>query len=391
MATKETMVTAPLIVLLYDRIYLGGSFQEIRRKRWPLYVGLAMTWVVLGVLVTGRVRTESVGFGFENVGVADYARTQCGVIAHYLRLAFWPRPLVLDYYWPLARSLADVASSALLVACLIGATAWALVREPKLGFLGAWFFVVLAPTSSCLPIVTEIAAEHRMYLPLAAVVTLTCVAAYRLLGRTGGAVLLVVIAATLGGLTIERNRDYRSEISIWTDTQAKRPANPRAYNNLGTIYAEAGNYGEAIRYFREAVVLEPHFAYAHYNLAKALRAQKQVDEAVEHYLAALREKPKMTNVRLELAMYLGELGRIAEAVEQFSEALRTDPRNANAHYNLGVALARQGKLSDAVRHFAEAVRLQPNFAIARQALDDARARLATRPSSMVEPNEGGKF
>src|ERR1043166_2069224 len=104
MATKETMVTAPLVVLLYDRIYLGGSFREIGLKRWPLYAGLAMTWAELGVLVSGRVRTESVGFGFENVTFADYARTQCEVIIHYVRLAFWPRPLVLDYYLPPART-----------------------------------------------------------------------------------------------------------------------------------------------------------------------------------------------------------------------------------------------------------------------------------------------
>ena len=32
------------------------------------------------------------------------------------------------------------------------------------------FFLLLAPTSSVLPIVTEIAAEHRMYLPLAVII-----------------------------------------------------------------------------------------------------------------------------------------------------------------------------------------------------------------------------
>ena len=38
------------------------------------------------------------------------------------------------------------------------------------GFLGAWFWITLAPTSTIVPIATEVAAERRMYLPLAALV-----------------------------------------------------------------------------------------------------------------------------------------------------------------------------------------------------------------------------
>jgi hypothetical protein len=50
-ATKEIVVTAPLVVLLYDRTFLEGSFAQSLRRRWGVYVGLAASWVLLASLV----------------------------------------------------------------------------------------------------------------------------------------------------------------------------------------------------------------------------------------------------------------------------------------------------------------------------------------------------
>ena len=55
---------------------------------------------------------------------------------------------------------------------MLGGTVVALVRWPAIGFLGAMFFLTLAPTSSIVPIASEVGAERRMYLPLAALVVL---------------------------------------------------------------------------------------------------------------------------------------------------------------------------------------------------------------------------
>ena len=51
MACKETMVTAPLAVLLYDWMFLAGSPREIVRRRWGLYLALALTWGLMAYLV----------------------------------------------------------------------------------------------------------------------------------------------------------------------------------------------------------------------------------------------------------------------------------------------------------------------------------------------------
>src|SRR3989475_12848490 len=126
--------------------------------------------MIAAALAAAGPRAHSVGFSFPEWPWPTYLRTQAGVVAHYLRLAIVPSSLVLDYEWPAAQSIADVAPQAVMVLALIAVTIWALVRRMPIGFAGAWFFGILAPTSSIIPIVTEIAAEHRMYLPLAAVI-----------------------------------------------------------------------------------------------------------------------------------------------------------------------------------------------------------------------------
>jgi tetratricopeptide (TPR) repeat protein len=200
---------------------------------------------------------------FEVVGVGplDYARTQLGVILHYLKLCFWPLGLCLDYGWPVAREPRQYALPLLAMAGLLLLTAWLVVRHPRWGFLAGSFFLILAPTSSVVPI-ADMAFEHRMYLPLASVVTLTILAAYeivqRLLGRlalsTGvrcaiWAVPVALVILTLGSLTWLRNEVYKTKVAIWSDTAAKSPENFRVRHNWGAALLEEEKVDEAFRQF----------------------------------------------------------------------------------------------------------------------------------------------
>jgi hypothetical protein len=179
MASKETMVTAPVVVMAFDGVFLSGSVRKAWRQRKSLYAGLALTWLVLvyDLASNGLARSTGAGFGGE-MTVWQYAETQCWAILHYLRLAVIPHPLVLDYGEWTARSAADIVPGAVVVAVLLAGTAIALVRLPWLGFLGVWFFAILAPTSSVVPLPAQTVAEKRMYLPLAAVVTAVIVLSY---------------------------------------------------------------------------------------------------------------------------------------------------------------------------------------------------------------------
>ena len=174
MACKESMVTAPLMVALYDRSFVFPSVRDAWARRWRLYAGLAAAWIVLALLLWSGPRAHSAGFA-SGITAWTYLLNQTRMIPHYLRLAIWPRSLVVNYGWPAPVTLADVLPQALFISVLFVATVVALVRRPALGFAGAWFFVTLAPTSSIVPIATEVGAERRMYLPLIAIIALAVV------------------------------------------------------------------------------------------------------------------------------------------------------------------------------------------------------------------------
>jgi tetratricopeptide (TPR) repeat protein len=352
MGSKEVMVSAPIVMWLYDRMFISRTFRETFRRRWGLYAGLGATWLVLGASVATN-RADEQAFMVAGLNPWSYALTQCEVIVHYLRLAAWPHPLVFDYAWPIADPLSSVLSSAVVVLALIVGTALALQRRLWVGFWGAWFFLILAPTASILPI-ADVAFEHRMYLPLAAVVVVTVIGGHDLLALLGRrllvsenllgwleADLVVAVVAVLGYATVHRNAGYRSELAMWSDTVAKRPDNRRAHGNLGNALDRPGKLGEALAHYSEAPRLKPDFPQAQNNLGAALYRQGQFKEAAAHS----------------------------------AEALRLDPNFAEAHNNLGAAFGGQGKFEEAIGHFAEAVRLKPDFTEARDSLRKAQASL----------------
>jgi tetratricopeptide (TPR) repeat protein len=339
MATKESMATAPLIVLAWDWVF-GG--ERTLSRRLPLYAGLASTWLILGVLVAGGHRAHSVGFHFPGWPWWTYLLTQADVVVHYLRLALWPRSLVLDYDWPAAQSLARVAPQAVLNVTLVGLTLWALVRRQAVGFAGAWFFGTLAPTSSVIPIVTEVAAEHRLYLPSAAVVCIVVLGAYAAAPRrfrVGLGVAAAVVVVVFVALTDSRNRDYQSYERIWLDTVQKRPLNARARINYATALLTTGRFPEAESQLREAVRLKPDSAEGQADLGAALCAQGKVDEGIPHLERALAIQPDYAAAFRDLGEAYASRGQFSLAARYYARALDQRPGDVALLNRLGWILA----------------------------------------------------
>jgi protein O-mannosyl-transferase len=343
MGTKEVMVTAPIVVVLWDYWFAPAG---VSRRRWPLYAGLASTWALLALLLASPSRTHSVGFGLGGWTSWAYLQTQAEVIVHYLRLAIVPDSLVFDYQWPRAASLWAVAPQAAALVMLFAATALAVVRRWPVGFLGAWFFLILAPTSSVLPIATEVAAEHRMYLPLVAVVAAAVLgvaaAGFRWAASTeatarskrllGGVSLLAVAgtAVALGQLTRDRNQVYWSNDALMLDTIAKRPANNLARFSYTSSLVSQGRYAEAEAQARMLLTAEGTAewrAHTHLFLGTALCATGRVGEGIRELEAALALAPTLTDANALLGEAYDGLGRTAEAAEQFAMAVAGTPDN----------------------------------------------------------------
>jgi protein O-mannosyl-transferase len=403
-ATKETAATAPLLALLLDRTLIAGSFREAWRARGRLLLALASSWLLIAALGTGG-RGGTVGFA-SKMESWPYLLTQASAIVRYLSLAFWPSPLVFDYGASTVRGLGAVLPQSLLVVLLLAATGLALARRWPAGLLGAWFFLALAPTSSIIPVATQTIAEHRMYLPLAAVIAGSVLALYQLVGRAA-LVPLLLCAAALGVGTWQRNLDYRTEHALWADTIAKHPENARVYANAGRVFLIDGDPASALAFFRHALELDPHLVTAKVNLGNALRETGQVQaaeatlrevvadepgdptarlalgtvlvdlgrprEAAEEYRAAMRLAPETVSVRTNLAAVLIDLGDVREALELLRAAAARNPRVAEVHFHLGRALLASGDAAGGIERLREAARLKPALPVVHFTLGDALA------------------
>lgn len=360
MASKEVIVSAPLFILLFDRTLVAGSWREAWRVRKGYYLALAATWALLiwCVVITGT-RGNTAGYGL-GISTWDYLLTQCRAIVHYLRLVFWPSPLVLDYGFLAEPSALAVAPQALLLLALLAGTAVAVRKGWAIGVPLAAFFLLLAPSSSIVPVATQTMAEHRMYLPLAAVLSVVIGAIHARLGRVT-MVAAIVVAAACGWGTHQRNKDYSSDVAIWQDTARKAPGNARAHQELGSAFLRAGRLDDAIASFETALKLKPDYPKGRNNYASALSEVGRWEEAAVHYERAARELPTMAEPIYGYGNALTHLGRVQEAIACYERALQIAPNFYRAHNNLANILAEQGRNGDALAHYDAAVQSFPAF------------------------------
>ncbi len=370
MSTKPIMVTAPLLVLLYDRTFISGTFLKALSQRKRLYLGMTMTWGLLAALLA--LTPPDTGAGFTvNLSPLIYICTQPSVLLHYLKLSFWPGSLCLDYAWPEARELKQILIPMLVIGPLGLLTLWALQTKRSIGFLGAWFFLILAPTSSFIPI-KDFIFEHRMYLSLAAVIGLVVTGSYEFLRlmipsqqkmRQATAIGLVAISVVLLSLmTIHRNEDYRSEETIWRDTISKSPKNTGAQINLSLALDQQGYVEEAKTHLIQALQLDSNSALAHENLGALLLKQGYLEEAKDHLIRVLQLGSGSAEVYNNLGVALFKQGHLEEARTYFTQALKLDSNHASADTNLGFLFLKQGHLEEARAYFIQALQLEPNSA-----------------------------
>ena len=395
MTCKESMITAPVIVGLYDYVFASGTvLRKIRRTR--LYVGLATTWLVLAALMSSAPRAT---VGLEtHVSPWTYLLNQAPILLTYLRLTFWPTNLVLDYGSPQPLALTDVLLPLVVVAALAVVVVILMVRRSQIGFLGAWCFITLSPTSSLVPIATEVGAERRMYLPLAGLIVLVVLCIYR--GWTSrvrspqplvGAAAVVVVCLALAAATFQRNIEYQSKVSIMKTTVERRP-HPRAYQLLASAYIEAGDRDQALTYLRQAkadpmssfmlgielisggqtapgieelerfVALAPSHvlaADAREALGKVYLSNRQFDQAAAHLREAVRLQPQRGPSHGLLGRVLVQQGRAAEAIAELQAAVNLQPGDLETIRVLGIVQGQSGQLEAAVKSFRRAIELNP--------------------------------
>ena len=375
--TKEMAVSLPLILLLVEVIVPGNSSRRSFRRVIPFII-LACLVPILVLLYPGNPHYNDSGqidiiIGRTTTdllapGGYGYFLAQFRVMVTYLRLLILPIGQNLDYDYQIFSSIFQrpvfLSFVAIVAMILVGFKA---VKEKNIiGFFILWFFILLLPESSVIPI-KDLIYEHRLYLVLVGPALLGGWYYSRL--RWARPPLIVVVIC-LSLLTLSRNRVWRDDLSLWRDTAAKSPGKARPHLNLGLARAERGEWESARDEYLRAVTLEPRFYKCHDNLGVAYRALGKDHEAAAGFREAIRLGPEYLPAYNNLALLYLDHGRDIEAGDLLQKALSIDGDDHQTLFNYALFLKEAGDLSgsesayrDIIGRFPEAWKARMNLAL----------------------------
>jgi protein O-mannosyl-transferase len=314
LGVKETVISLPAVMMLYDWLFLSNARLEGPLQRWRFYVSFVLGGFAAAYYLVTRTLAASIGPAAGNLPPWPYFLTQLRVITRYMRLIVLPTGLNLDYDFSPSTSLLEpaVLACAAIIVSLLAVAYYLRHRKPLFSFSIFWFFLTLAPTSSVVSI-RDVIFEHRLYLPLIGIgfsLPLVCEQVSELLARklklrwkpvTIGSALIVTWIA----LTHFRNDVWADDARLWKDVAAKSPHKERSYANLFLIYAKRGDY----------------------------------EQSMKAALAGAENAPRKT---AEFYQMIGtmqvKLGRYAEAAEYFKKSANSSnisDERATAYYDLG--------------------------------------------------------
>ena len=369
MGCKEVMATAIVVIPLYDRVFLTSSWREVVQRRWPFYLGFTPGFIWLFYVISQMPEEASAGFGCDKISPFQYLTSQPLVLFHYLRLALLPDQLCLDYGWkPVEHWWQFVPLGAVILAILVACLVAVFRYQSPIGFVGTTFFLILAPTSSIMPI-ADLAFEHRMYLPLACVITLLTFGMIALTTRIVEtprsrrvvlATALTMVIALFSVRTFVRNKLYTVPLALWSNVLAAAPDNARAHINYGYRLAQNGYFEEAFEHNYIALELAPDDPLAHDNLGRLLAYRNRFDEALVHFRKVQELRPKWGSGHYHAGILLLRLGNPDDALTCLHEADRIKRDHPGCHYRLGMAYKQKGDLEKALAYLRSADRGRPD-------------------------------
>ena len=318
----------------------------------------------------------------------EYARTQPEVIWHYLRLCFWPVGQTADYDWKIQHNQWLIIPPAFVLISLFLLTLREIQRNTLWGVVGAWFFLILAPTSSLLSL-SDLAFEHRMYLPSISVSIFVVGVIHRLLhtanrifpnGRRATLYLPWILGTTatvaLGCATYNRNTVWKNSFTLWQDVSRKVPHNPRGHDGMASELRQRGEHEAALHHAIQALELYgPNSAHGHFAMGLTLQAAERYQEAIPYFEAGLKLFPGHALANLGLAVCYEQRGKLKLALKHYLDSSRSNPRVPEAYFNLGGLWLRTGHLELAEEAFQRTIALNPKIGLAYSQLAQTQLKL----------------
>ena len=373
----------PVLFVLTDFWWNPESRVRSVRANWKLYatlaVGAAGGVALFWRLITGAGTGGSAGFSMKDFTWYQYLFTEFRVFFAYMFNFVLPVNLNVDWDFPISHTIFEHGAILGLAGLLaLAAVAWRYRRTfPLAGYGYFVFLVLLAPTSSIIPIQDPI-ADRRMYLPMLGLILIAIDLIRRLkvepkMLATFAAALLV--AATLA--THARAEVWSDPILLWQDTARKSPNKMRAHFQLAFAYFDQGRYDLAVAEFQETAKRKPPTADLLLDWGLAYDGLNQPDKALEKLRQAAAIEPT-AHVYTQIGYIYAKRSQWTEAMQAFNTAEKLDPNLAITYMYKGQVYLATNQAAAAVAEFEHALALDFRLGVAQEGLATARQRLSGR-------------
>ena len=420
LGAKTIVVTAPVAYLLLVALVPPPASRSAPAPwtwRFALITPIVLLDLVVARGVLGGIEGRAdAGFAVPGASPGSYFLTQWRAVATYVRLLAWPAGQNADWSFPMSRSLGEPAvllSGALLAGMLgVAAALWWRCRrrdDPEgaagraAAFGVSWFFLVLAPTSSFVPIADKL-VEHRVYLASWGLFLAAVLGGERLLARVQprrralwGTLAVGATWIVLAVALHERNAVWESDLALWSDVVTRSPFKARArlglgtakirrgdlegaaaefaaglsrvapdapglqislLHNLGGALIRLGRAPEAVAPLRRVLEMEPGNSLAPQSLAVALWSTGDLDGAESVARSILARAPENAIALRVMGQVRLARGDDAGAIPLLEQAIRADPADAPLLFNLGGAYAGLGRTAEACASWRAVLRLR---------------------------------
>ncbi len=363
--SKEIAVTIPLIMIILDWYLLSDFkkekfFGNIRRYHlWSLAILVIYT---LFRLFNQGVVDELVSSS--KVTPYSYLLTQFSAVVKYLKLLILPCGLSVNHELLAAESFLNI-NVLLSLGILTAIILISVVLRKKLRLVSlfmAWFFIILIPTSSILPL-KILMNEHRVYLSGIGLFVILAISALKNVNKKRQVNILtmvfIMIITVLALTSYNRNADWKNGVTLWSDALRVNPDSVVSLNNRGKSYYLLGFYDKAIDDFSRVIELKPDYALTYNNRGAAYLSKGLTDRAIADFSMSIKGNPGDIGSYVNLAIIYQNKGMYAEALSVINKARDIDDKVPALYNVLGITYARMGKYEEAVKEFSKGLSLNP--------------------------------
>lgn len=187
-----------------------------------------------------------------------------------------------------------------------------------------------------------------------AVAVLLLVAGYAALKQTRGEAITIEAARQ----ALQRNNPDAVIRRLSSLRSLNR--NSEALTLLASAYGEKKQNGDAEKYYRRSLQLNPRDAAAHRGFALLLVATGRLQEAAGELRQAVALEPGAPDAWLQLGLLLQKLGQHAQAADALKKAAALNPNSLPAQFALGISEMNLRQYDGAIAAFQKAAQLVPN-------------------------------